>query len=85
MVFDESHQILALSESQDPSSALSKGEPRDPLDGFPVDRQALSEVTTDRGEKVGDCCLVDEKETRDLRITWSCCRHGFEQQACPWP
>lgn len=55
MVFDESHQILALSESQDSSSALSKGEPRDPLDGVPRDRQALSEGTSDRGEKVGDC------------------------------
>ncbi|XP_076772744.1 pericentrin isoform X3 [Arvicanthis niloticus] len=61
MVFDESHQILALSESQDPSSALSKGEPRDPLDGFPRDRQALSEVTTDRGEK----------ESLETHLTWS--------------
>uniref|UniRef100_A0A8C6GD22 Pericentrin (kendrin) n=1 Tax=Mus spicilegus TaxID=10103 RepID=A0A8C6GD22_MUSSI len=61
MVFDESHQILALSESQDPSSALSKGEPRDPLDGFPRDSQALSEVTTDKGEK-------DSLETH---LTWS--------------
>ncbi|XP_052020406.1 pericentrin isoform X3 [Apodemus sylvaticus] len=61
MVFDESHQILALSESQDPSSALSKGEPRDPLDGFPRDSQALSEVTTDRGEK----------ESLETHLTWS--------------
>ncbi|XP_021508181.1 pericentrin isoform X3 [Meriones unguiculatus] len=51
MVFDESHQILALSESQDLPSALSKGEPRDPPDGFPRDRQALLELTTVRREK----------------------------------
>jgi hypothetical protein len=63
MVFDESHQILALSESQDPSSALNKGEPRDPLDGFPRDSQALSEVTTDKGEKVGDCWLSTREGT----------------------
>ncbi|EDL31853.1 pericentrin (kendrin) [Mus musculus] len=61
MVFDESHQILALSESQDPSSALNKGEPRDPLDGFPRDSQALSEVTTDKGEK----------ESLETHLTWS--------------
>ncbi|XP_029338325.1 pericentrin isoform X10 [Mus caroli] len=61
MVFDESHQILALSESQDPSSTLSKGEPRDPLDGFPRDSQTLSEVTTDKGEK----------ESLETHLTWS--------------
>uniref|UniRef100_A0ABK0KZD6 Pericentrin n=1 Tax=Rattus norvegicus TaxID=10116 RepID=A0ABK0KZD6_RAT len=61
MVFDESHQILALSESQDSSSALSKGEPRDPLDGVPRDRQALSEGTSDRGEK----------EALGTHLTWS--------------
>lgn len=61
MVFDESHQILALSESQDSSSALSKGEPRDPLDGIPRDRQALSEGTSDRGEK----------EALGTHLTWS--------------
>ncbi|XP_029398121.1 pericentrin isoform X3 [Mus pahari] len=61
MVFDESHQILALSESQDPSSALSKGEPRDPLDGFLRDSQALLEVTTDRGDK----------ESLETHLTWS--------------
>lgn len=61
MVFDESHQILALSESQDSSSALSKGEPRDPLDGVPRHRQALSEGTSDRGEK----------EALGMHLTWS--------------
>ncbi|XP_051009220.1 LOW QUALITY PROTEIN: pericentrin [Acomys russatus] len=61
MVFDESHQILALSESQDLPSALSKGEPRDPLDGFPRDKQALLEVTPDRGEK----------EPLGTHLTWS--------------
>lgn len=52
MVFDESHQILALSENQDLPDSLSKGEP---LDGLPRDRQALLEVTADRREKVGNC------------------------------
>ncbi|XP_028730107.1 pericentrin isoform X7 [Peromyscus leucopus] len=51
LVFDESHQILALSESQDLPNSLSKGEPHDPLDGLPRDRQALLEVTANRGEK----------------------------------
>lgn len=61
MVFDESHQILALSENQDLPSALNKGEPRDPLDGFPRDRQALLELTTVRREKVGDCWSSEEE------------------------
>ncbi|XP_059099802.1 pericentrin isoform X2 [Peromyscus eremicus] len=61
LVFDESHQILALSESQDLPNSLSKGEPRDPLDGLPRDRQALLEVTTDRGEK----------ESSEAQLTWN--------------
>ncbi|XP_029422958.1 pericentrin isoform X2 [Nannospalax galili] len=61
MVLDEGRQILALSESQDLPSTLSKGEPRDPLDGFPRDRQAPLEVTTDRGEK----------EPSDMHLTCS--------------
>ncbi|CAH6789845.1 Pcnt [Phodopus roborovskii] len=61
MVFDESHQILALSESQDLPNSLSKGEPHDPLDGLPRDRQALLEVTADRGEK----------ESSETHLAWS--------------
>ncbi|KAL1771697.1 pericentrin isoform X5 [Sigmodon hispidus] len=61
MVFDESHQILALSESQDLPNLLSKGEPRDPLDGLPRDRQALLEMTADRGEK----------ESLETHLPWS--------------
>ncbi|XP_052600601.1 pericentrin isoform X8 [Peromyscus californicus insignis] len=61
LVFDESHQILALSESQDLPNSLSKGEPHDPLDGLPRDRQALLEVTTDRGEK----------ESSEAQLTWN--------------
>lgn len=52
MVCDESHQILALSESRDPPSALSRGEPRDPLHHLPSDKQGLLEVAPDTGEKV---------------------------------
>nr|XP_045004664.1 pericentrin isoform X2 [Jaculus jaculus] len=59
MVFDESHQILALSESQDLPSALSKGEPREPLDGFPRERQVLLEAAP--GEKV----------PLDTQLAWS--------------
>lgn len=58
MVFDESHQILALSENQDLPNSLSKGEP---LDGLPRDRQALLEVTADRREK----------ESLETHLTWS--------------
>lgn len=58
MVFDESHQILALSENQDLPNLLSKGEP---LDGLPRDRQALLEVTADRREK----------ESLETHLTWS--------------
>ncbi|XP_038197704.1 pericentrin isoform X2 [Arvicola amphibius] len=58
MVFDESHQILALSENQDLPNLLSKGEP---LDGLPRDRQALLEVTADRREK----------ESLKTHLTWS--------------
>ncbi|MEJ1288118.1 pericentrin (kendrin) [Cricetulus griseus] len=61
MVFDESHQILALSKNQDLPNSLSKGEPRDPLDGLPRDRQALLEATADRGEK----------EPSETCLTWS--------------
>ncbi|XP_075836025.1 pericentrin isoform X8 [Microtus pennsylvanicus] len=58
MVFDESHQILALSENQDLPNLLNKGEP---LDGLPRDRQALLEVTADRREK----------ESLETHLTWS--------------
>ncbi|XP_049996195.1 pericentrin isoform X4 [Alexandromys fortis] len=58
MVFDESHQILALSENQDLPNSLNKGEP---LDGLPRDRQALLEVTADRREK----------ESLETRLSWS--------------
>ncbi|CAO2608482.1 Pcnt [Lemmus lemmus] len=61
MVFDESHQILALSENQDLPNLLSKGEPREPLDGLPRDRQALLEVTANRREK----------ESLETHLTWS--------------
>ncbi|XP_042121951.2 pericentrin isoform X6 [Peromyscus maniculatus bairdii] len=61
LVFDESHQILALSESQDLPNSLSKGEPHDPLDGLPRDRQALLEVTANRGEK----------ESSEAQLPWN--------------
>ncbi|XP_036023217.1 pericentrin isoform X2 [Onychomys torridus] len=61
LVFDEGHQILALSESQDLPNSLSKGEPHDPLDGLPRDRQALLELTTDR----------EEKESSEAQLTWN--------------
>ncbi|XP_040842709.1 pericentrin isoform X2 [Ochotona curzoniae] len=64
MVCDESHQILALSESRDPPSALSRGEPRDPLHHLPSDKQGLLEVAPDTGEK-GD---LQERSLEHLRL-----------------
>ncbi|KAM6162809.1 LOW QUALITY PROTEIN: pericentrin-like [Erethizon dorsatum] len=51
MVCDESHQILALSESRDLPSTLSKGEPYAPLACFPSEGQGLLEVAPEKGEK----------------------------------
>ncbi|XP_010634682.1 pericentrin isoform X3 [Fukomys damarensis] len=51
MVCDESHQILALSESRDLPSTLSKGESCTPLACFPSEGQGLLEVAPRKGEK----------------------------------
>ncbi|XP_008265468.2 pericentrin isoform X4 [Oryctolagus cuniculus] len=51
MVCDESHQILALSESRDPPSALSRGEPHSPLHHLSSEGRGLLEVAPDTGEK----------------------------------
>ncbi|XP_047421105.1 pericentrin isoform X4 [Sciurus carolinensis] len=51
MVCDESHQILALSESRDLPSTLSKGEPWASLDHFSNEGQGLLEVAPKKGEK----------------------------------
>ncbi|XP_023571653.1 pericentrin isoform X2 [Octodon degus] len=48
MVSDESHQILALSESRDLPSTLSKGEPHASLACFPGKRQDLLEVAPEK-------------------------------------
>ncbi|XP_021112114.1 pericentrin isoform X1 [Heterocephalus glaber] len=60
MVCDESHQILALSESRDLPSTLSKGEPCTPLTCFPSEGQGLLEVAPKKGEK----------ELLDSRFDW---------------
>ncbi|XP_032943897.1 pericentrin isoform X2 [Rhinolophus ferrumequinum] len=53
MVCDESRHILALSEYHGPPSALGKGEPSTPLEGFPWGGQGLLEAlsTPQKGEK----------------------------------
>lgn len=57
MVCDESHQILALSESRDLPSTLSKGEPYAHLAYFLGKGQGLLEVTPKKGEKVWNCSV----------------------------
>lgn len=52
MVCDESHQILALSESRGLPSTLSKGEPWASLDYFSSEGQGLLEGAPEKGEKV---------------------------------
>lgn len=44
MVCDESHHILALSECRGLPSALSRGEPRAPLEHFPGEGPSLLEA-----------------------------------------
>ncbi|XP_074176191.1 pericentrin isoform X7 [Rhinolophus sinicus] len=53
MVCDESRHILALSEYRGPPSALGKGEPSTPLEGFPWGGQSLLEAlpAPQKGEK----------------------------------
>ncbi|XP_063080763.1 pericentrin isoform X8 [Cavia porcellus] len=60
MVCDESHQILALSESRDLPSTLSKGEPYAHLAYFLGKGQGLLEVTPKKGEK----------KPLDLNLDW---------------
>nr|XP_012635533.1 pericentrin isoform X2 [Microcebus murinus] len=58
MVREESRQILALSESCGPLSALSRGEPRAPLDPIPREGQGLLEAAPKKGEKeLSELCL----------------------------
>ncbi|XP_013361238.1 PREDICTED: pericentrin isoform X2 [Chinchilla lanigera] len=59
MVCDESHQILALSESRDLPSTLSKGEPYAALACFPGEGQGLLEVAPEK-----------EKEPLDSSLSW---------------
>ncbi|XP_026235615.2 pericentrin isoform X8 [Urocitellus parryii] len=60
MVCDESHQILALSESRGLPSTLSKGEPWASLDYFSGEGQGLLEGAPERGEK----------ESSDMHLDW---------------
>ncbi|XP_077900951.1 pericentrin isoform X10 [Ictidomys tridecemlineatus] len=60
MVCDESHQILALSESRGLPSTLSKGEPWASLDYFSSEGQGLLEGAPERGEK----------ESSDMHLDW---------------
>lgn len=62
MVCDESRHILALSEYRGPPSALGKGEPSTPLEGFPWGRQSLLEAlpAPQKGEKVQRCSRETE-------------------------
>ncbi|KAM5281215.1 LOW QUALITY PROTEIN: pericentrin [Ctenodactylus gundi] len=63
MVCDESYQILALSESQAFPSALSKGEPCDPLDCLASEGQGLFKVAPKKGEKEPPTvCLSGRRE-----------------------
>ncbi|XP_071471055.1 pericentrin isoform X2 [Marmota flaviventris] len=60
MVCDESHQILALSESRGLPSTLSKGEPWASLDYFSSEGQGLLEGAPEKGEK----------ESSDTHLDW---------------
>ncbi|XP_076724099.2 pericentrin isoform X3 [Callospermophilus lateralis] len=60
MVCDESHQILALSESRGLPSTLSKGEPWASLDYFSSEGQGLLEGAPEKGEK----------ESSDVHLDW---------------
>ncbi|KAM4887471.1 pericentrin isoform 2-T2 [Thomomys bottae] len=61
MVFDESHQILALSENRPLPSALSMGEPHALLDDCPRERQGLLELAPEK----------EEKDPSDICLAWS--------------
>ncbi|VTJ69492.1 Hypothetical predicted protein [Marmota monax] len=60
MVCDESHQILALSESRGLPSTLSKGAPWASLDYFSSEGQGLLEGAPEKGEK----------ESSDTHLDW---------------
>ncbi|XP_048202016.1 pericentrin isoform X2 [Perognathus longimembris pacificus] len=78
MVFDESHQILALSENQDLPSALSRGEPRAFLDDCPRERQGLLEMAPEKEEKdPSDTCLAWSEELLQA------VQEAFEKQLQP--
>ncbi|XP_042551225.1 pericentrin isoform X2 [Dipodomys spectabilis] len=78
MVFDESHQILALSENQELPRALSRGEPRALLDDCLRERQGLLELAPEK----------EEKEPSDTCLAWSggllqAVQEAFEKELKP--